>query len=887
VTNTSNTAVTWSVKGSGCSGATCGTISATGLYTAPVTPPSPATVTVTATSNADNTKSASATVTIQPAVVVTISPTSAQVVAGKTQQFKATVTGNSNTAVAWSVSGVGCSGATCGTISSAGLYTAPPTQPSPALVTVTATSSADSSKSASVSVTILPPVVVHVSPTSAQVATNKTQQFSATVTGSNNTAVTWSVSGNGCSGSTCGIISSAGLYTAPGSVPSPAQVTVTATSSADPTKKSTATVTILPTILISISPSSTQVPVGTKQQFNATVTGTSDTAVTWKLTGTGCSGSSCGTLSSTGLYTAPATVPASPQITITATSTVDTTKSASAAVTIILPLTIKVTPANALVGVNSQQPFFATINGVGSAAITWSVTGPGCSGAACGTITAAGVYTAPSSLPDPATVTIHAASQSAPSQSGSSTISLIASNNAKLNGQYAFQFKGFDASGAYQVTGSFAADGDGVLRSGLEDVNNGNNPIADTPFTGNYQIGGDGRGTMTITNTLGTTTFKIALDLLGNKGRLIEFDDSGIRGSGIIERQDPTAFATNSLSGSYAMSLTGTDSKGARLGAIGQVLLNSGFVTIGSLDVNDGGVVSPTYAPFTGSYRVQSTGRGTLDLIIPGFEGGSFKFAIYVISSNEFFLISLDPLTSANPIFSGLAEMQVGVPFTTSAFKGATVFSLAGNNGTITQDTVGQVLFSGPTGIIVTLDQNSGGNITTNAMLTGAFDVQINGRGTLNLDNNNGSSTVWYMYAISQNRAFLLDASSSFVMSGDLEPQSTTAPFANSDIIGTYLLGSGELVSPVNPLSSGISNFNGISTVAGTEDISRSSSLAPNQTLTGTYSLSTTLKNGSGTLLFTAPAASTTALWVTSASEVIGLSLDHTNTEPTILHFEQ
>ncbi len=887
VTNSSNTSVTWSLKGSGCSGATCGTISAAGLYTAPVTPPTPATITVTATSNADSTKSASATVTILPAVVVTISPSSAQVVAGKTQQFKATVTGNSNTAVAWSVSGVGCSGAACGTISSTGLYTAPPTQPSPAQVTVTATSSADSSKSASVSVTILPPVVVHISPTSAQVATNKTQQFTATVTGSSNIAVTWTLKGAGCSGATCGTISSSGLYTAPGSVPTPAQATVTATSSADSTKTSTATVTILPNILVAISPVSTQVAVKTTQQFTATITGTSNTAVTWTLKGAGCSGAACGTLSSTGLYTAPASVPANPQVTVTATSTVDATKSASSAVTIILPLTIKVSPVNALIAVNSHQPFFATINGTASSAITWSVTGPGCSGAACGTITSAGLYTAPVSLPDPATVTIHAESQTAPSQSGSASITLLASNNQKLNGQYAFQFKGFDNNGVYQVTGSFAANGDGVLRSGVEDINNANTPATDIPFTGTYQIGGDGRGTMTITNSLGTTSFKFALDLLGDKGRFIEFDNSGIRGSGVIELQDPTVFSTNSLSGSFALSLTGTDFKGTRLGAVGQLLFNSGFITIGSLDVNDGGVISPTYAPFTGSYRIQSAGRGTLNLTIPGFEGGSFKFAIYVVSRNKIFLTSLDPLTSSNPVFSGPAEMQVGVPFTTASFKGSTVFSLAGNNGTVTQDTVGQVVFSGPTGIMVTLDQNSGGNITTDAVLTGAFDVQINGRGTLNLDNNNGSSTVWYMYAITQNRAYLLDASTSFVMSGDLEPQSASAPFVNADLIGTYLLGSGELVSTTNSLSSGITDFSGGGAVTGTEDISRSTSLSSNQTLAGTYSLSTTLNNGRGTLLLTAPGASTTALWVTSTSDVIGMSLDHANTQPTILHFEQ
>jgi hypothetical protein len=54
-------------------------------------------------------------------------------------------------------SGTGCSGATCGTISSDGLYTAPAAVPSSALVTITATSESDPTKSASANVTIVPP----------------------------------------------------------------------------------------------------------------------------------------------------------------------------------------------------------------------------------------------------------------------------------------------------------------------------------------------------------------------------------------------------------------------------------------------------------------------------------------------------------------------------------------------------------------------------------------------------------------------------------------------------------------------------------------------------------------------------------------------------------
>ena len=88
-------------------------------------------------------------------VNVTISPTSATVATGGTQQFTATVN-TSNTAVTWQVNGVTGGNATVGTISSSGLYTAPATVQSTTTVTVTAVSQADPTKSASAQVTITP-----------------------------------------------------------------------------------------------------------------------------------------------------------------------------------------------------------------------------------------------------------------------------------------------------------------------------------------------------------------------------------------------------------------------------------------------------------------------------------------------------------------------------------------------------------------------------------------------------------------------------------------------------------------------------------------------------------------------------------------------------------
>jgi len=92
---------------------------------------------------------------------VTVSPSSATVVSGGVQAFKATVSPlEANQAVNWSLSGDGCTGASCGTIvptGTYGVYGAPATTvPNPAAVMIVATSRADSTKAATAMVTIIP-----------------------------------------------------------------------------------------------------------------------------------------------------------------------------------------------------------------------------------------------------------------------------------------------------------------------------------------------------------------------------------------------------------------------------------------------------------------------------------------------------------------------------------------------------------------------------------------------------------------------------------------------------------------------------------------------------------------------------------------------------------
>src|SRR5579872_774428 len=386
VTGTSNTAVTWAINEIPGGNSTIGTISTQGIYTAP---PSTVTVSVTATSVADRTRNNTVTAWVQTGAIVNVFPKTATIAPGQSLPIFATVTGTTNTGLSWHVAG----GAGNGTVTNTGLYTAPAKIPSPSTVSVVAVSWLDSNVDVA-QVTIAgtavgssggsipsPGLAVSVSPPSATLFVSQSQQFTATVGGASNTGVTWSVNGAPGGNSTVGTVSSTGLYTAPSAAPSPTTVTITATSTANGTTPGTAVATIaVPAppvqsgvVSVAVAPAAAALSVSQQQQFTATLTGTSNTAVTWSVNGIAGGNSALGIISSAGLYTAPAAAPSPNAVTVKATSAADTTKSASATITINSPVTFATT---SLPGgtVGLTYSFTLAASG-GTAPYTWLVTG--------------------------------------------------------------------------------------------------------------------------------------------------------------------------------------------------------------------------------------------------------------------------------------------------------------------------------------------------------------------------------------------------------------------------------------------------------------------------------------------------------------------------------
>lgn len=424
---TGNTAVAWSLN----AGAP-GSISSSGLYTAPASIATQQTVMVTATSQADNTKSASATVTLYPPISVTVTPATAILYASGQQQFTPSVLYTSNTAVAWSLN----SGAP-GSISSSGLYTAPASISTQQVVTVTATSQADSTKTASATITLYPPISVTVSPSTATIYGGGTQNFMATVNNTNNQAVNWSIMG-------AGSINSSGVYTAPATVASVQTVTVTAISQANSNSTGSATITLSPPVSVTVTPSTATVYGGGMQAFSANVIYTTNTAVAWSLNPP----TGAGTINSSGVYTAPAVVGTSQMVTVTATSQADTTKSSSATIT-LAPVSITVSPQTSVLYGGGTQTFTANVTNTSNANVGWMIVG-------AGSINASGLYTAPATITTQQTVTVTATSQADTTKTASATITLDPPVSVTVNPPTATVYGG--ASQQFQATVLYATN---------------------------------------------------------------------------------------------------------------------------------------------------------------------------------------------------------------------------------------------------------------------------------------------------------------------------------------------------------------------------------------------------------------------------------------------
>jgi hypothetical protein len=413
----------------------------------------------------------------------------------------------------------------------------------------------------------------------------------------------------------------------------------------------------------------------------------------------------------------------------------------------------------------SQQQFTATVSNTSDTNVTWQVNSITGGNAAVGTISSSGLYTAPDVIPNPASVTITAFITDTPSISGNAiaTITAVTFNNSSLKGNYVFSFSGVDTSGnAFYAIGAITADGNGNITGGEEDLNDVTSGyFTATSTTGTYSIGSDGRGTLSINNSIGSFQFAIAMKALNN-AVLNEVDNNVVAATGNLEAQSAGIPAP---SGNYAFGFNGSGLGCGSFASAGIFALNGG--TLGGVqDLNCGGSIIQSQT-LTGSYNTSIDGLGRGTGSFTGSSSGSSDMIYYVISGSRFRFLCPDTAT----FFLGSADLQTQSSFTGSNFSGQYVINTSANTSG-----------AGVSYTLISINAN-GGNVSTGyydvnntgtvgqASLTGSYSVASNGyvNGTWNVNN---AGLPFAMYLISPTQGYYVDERTSAIGGGNRTPRS-------------------------------------------------------------------------------------------------------------------
>jgi hypothetical protein len=256
---------------------------------------------------------------------------------------------------------------------------------------------------------------------------------------------------------------------------------------------------------------------------------------------------------------------------------------------------------------------------------------------------------------------------------GSGTIDSVTAG-ATPSGSYAFSFSGatFSNDDPFVTVGNFALTGSSIT-AGVEDFNaNGvilTNSDAGYPLSGT--ISGEGTATsLTTTSEFGTLSFDV-YPIDANHLKFIEVDAvANLSGDAFSEPATPTIPA-----GTLSFTLTG-DVSGAPFAA-GGVMVTSGSSSSGTIgsgsieDYDDGGTVSSTSQPFTGTYTGSA---GRFSVAVSSFAPATVASFVAYPSSGGIFLMETD----IGQISSGAAYAQTaGATFAASQGYG---LNLSGEN---------------------------------------------------------------------------------------------------------------------------------------------------------------------------------------------------------------
>jgi hypothetical protein len=600
------------------------------------------------------------------------------------------------------------------------------------------------------------------------------------------------------------------------------------------------------------------------------------------------------------------------------------------AITIQKPSVLQITPTTLPAGTagTPYAPFTIGATG-GIQPYTWKLIGgelpPGMLLAPNGVVSGTPNLATPA--PDQFTIQVQD-SEAVPqivSQSLSITINPGSGNgNALFSGAYAFHFRGFDSNGLVAIVGSFAADGNGKITAGQEDINRNSStgPVVITAamLTGTYSIGTDGRGTLELvvvnpqTGVPLTVDYRLAIDSNGNfhffedNSTATTTDTLNTHGEGILKPVPGSngggfpGFSASSLSGNYAFVFTGLDSSG-KPEAFGGILNaggTAGTFTSGTSDFNDAGTYSSQSV--SGEFSFSSAGgRAEFSFAPPGKTQVTLDFTFYFASPSDVLFLETYPdltATSGMPQMSGEMVLQsTNTSFGQTSLNGSSVVTgqgLTGSNASVLAGLLTSTTCDGSTHISLSYDENNGGVITnpSPSFTAGTCAVASNGRVTFSGFGATAAQTrlaAAYLTGPGQGITFGSDTA---VTIGTLEQQTISLPAGSSSVLNGYTIGTsipvekqvanivGQVFAPGSGSLVGTIDTNTPPTTTATED---THTVHANQSLVAT--IGSIASNGRGTLtansLVGFPVNS--AFYVVSPGSIRLIPLDAGSAHPLII----
>jgi len=696
---------------------------------------------------------------------------------------------------------------------------------------------------------------------------------------------------------------------------------------------------IVPTVMLNPSTSASAIYPAQQVTFTAVTTSPADAAVTWTLgPASTCTGTPnpCGQIvsttppsagtSATATYQAPPCQPppatvclSGVQPTLTATINGSSPPASGSSDLGLVDVTTEVAPSTLSVGNGLSQQFTAVaVPDYAPQTLTWSCSANGNQCVNFGpdpNVAGAYLYKASDNCSGNC-VQISASSTLDPSGCTPNpkfcTIAAVSLTSSRVSGTYAFQFSGYDNSNnPIAVAGTFTASSSGSITSGgVEEVLTKSGPAAQNPIAitgGSYAPSSDPYNS----NNVGTLTllpsgsypykFQVVLDGAGDI-EMNEIDGNGT-GSGIAKISNSKNF-NGTTDQTYAFGFTGVDAAGNRVGYVGVLPINgSGAISGGQVDVNDNGTAN-SYSSVAGTYTqdVQTSGLWHVTGLTLA-SGTTLDFDFFVASGSStsknpltFYAISTDTVGASHPAaVSGTMVLQDSTQtYNNAALDSTSVFALTGVSGSSTN--VALILGStdGSGDFFGSFDQNDAGTVLSAVQFPGAKQSPSpytyatsgtpanNGRYIFQMLGNPTASSVvapipFVLYASGAGSGFLLDQSSSSVMTGTMNPQGNLGiELSSSEFPGTYAEATTVSASPgLSPITANLfATWAQPSGSSCTSTCLTGTQYPGSQTVTGTYTVSA---SGTGTIARTAPSTETYVIYVVNT---IGCKATAKNANP-------